>query len=268
MKLLNIDANAKTVKGQKQGYMTAILYLSPANSSGVNLCPMAKQAGCIAGCLNTAGHGGISKGSATFETVSGDYLPANTVQRARIARSELFNTDQPGFMALLVKEITAFIKKAERKGLIPVIRLNGTSDILWETIPVNGADSIMELFPEIQFYDYTKVYKRLVRPLPANYHLALSYSEASQKYSLAVRTMAQFKGDDVNLVVVFRKELPDVFAGRKVINGDESDLRFLDEQGVVVGLKAKGKARKDESGFVIDTAPFQIIAIAAQEHRA
>ena len=74
--------------------------------------------------------------------------------------------------------------------------------------------------------------------------------------------MAQFKGDDVNLVVVFRKELPDVFAGRKVINGDESDLRFLDQTGVVVGLKAKGKARKDTSGFVIDTAPFQIIAAA------
>ena len=262
MKLLNIDANAKTVKGQKQGYMTAILYLSPANSSGVNLCPMAKQAGCIAGCLNTSGRGGIAKNNATFETISGDTLPDNTVQRARIARSELFNNDQPGFMALLVKEITAFIKKADKKGLIPVVRLNGTSDILWETIPVNGADSIMELFPEIQWYDYTKVYKRLVRPLPTNYHLSLSYSEASHKYSLAVRTMAQFKGDDVNLVVVFRKELPETFAGRRVINGDESDLRFLDEQGVVVGLKAKGKARKDESGFVIDAAPFQIIAAA------
>tara|TARA_R110000824_G_scaffold379018_1_gene570835 strand:+ start:441 stop:1229 length:789 start_codon:yes stop_codon:yes gene_type:complete len=262
MKLLNIDANAKTIKGQKQGYMTAILYLSPSDSSGKNLCPMAKQAGCIAGCLNTSGRGGIAKNNATFETISGATLPDNTVQRARMARSELFNNDQPGFMAQLAIEITAFIKKAGRKGLIPVIRLNGTSDILWETIPVNGADSIMELFPDIQFYDYTKVYKRLVRPLPANYHLSLSYSEASQKYSLAVRTMAQFKGDDVNLVVVFRKELPDTFAGRKVINGDESDLRFLDQTGVVVGLKAKGKARKDTSGFVIDPAPFQIITAA------
>jgi hypothetical protein len=261
MKLLNIDANAKTVKGQKKGYMTAILYLSPASSSGTNLCPMARQAGCIAGCLNTAGRGGISKGSATFETIGGDVLPDNAVQRARIARSELFNSDRQAFMAQLIKEITAFIKKAGKKGLTPVIRLNGTSDILWETIPVVGADNLMALFPAIQFYDYTKVYKRLVRELPDNYHLSLSYSEASQKYSLAVRTMAQFK-PDANLVVVFRKELPDTFAGRKVINGDESDLRFLDQTGVVVGLKAKGKARKDESGFVIDAAPFQIIAAA------
>jgi hypothetical protein len=261
MKLLNIDANAKTVKGQKKGYMTAILYLSPANSSGVNLCPMAKQAGCIAGCLNTSGRGGIAKSNAEFETISGDTLPDNTVQRARIARSDLFNNDQPAFMAQLVKEITAFIKKADKKGLTPVIRLNGTSDILWETIPVNGAGSIMTLFPDVQWYDYTKVYKRLVRPLPANYHLSLSYSEASQKYALAVRTMAQFKLD-VNLVVVFRGTMPDVFAGRKVINGDESDLRFLDQTGVVVGLKAKGKARKDTSGFVIDGAPITVLQVA------
>lgn len=262
MKLLNIDANAKTIKGQKQGYMTAILYLSPANSSGANLCPMAQQAGCIAGCLNTSGRGGIAKGNATFETISGDVLPDNKVQRARIARSDLFNTDQPEFMEQLVKEVAAFIKKADKKGLVPVVRLNGTSDILWENIPANGAGSIMALFPDVQFYDYTKVYKRLIRPLPANYHLSLSYSEASQKYSLAVRTMAKFKGDDVNLVVVFRKELPETFAGRKVINGDESDLRFLDEQGVVVGLKAKGKARKDTSGFVIDASPITLLQVA------
>jgi hypothetical protein len=258
MKLLNIDANAKTIKGQKKGYMTAILYLSPSDSSGKNLCPMAQQAGCIAGCLNTSGRGGIARNNDTFTTISGTILPANTVQHARIARSELFNNDKPAFMAQLVKEITAFIKKADRKGLTPVIRLNGTSDILWETIPVNGAGSIMALFPDIQFYDYTKVYKRLMRPLPGNYHLSLSYSEASQKYALTTRTVTDQSA--INLVVVFRKELPETFAGREVVNGDESDLRFLDPPGVVVGLKAKGRARKDTSGFVIDPAPFTLIA--------
>jgi fructose-specific component phosphotransferase system IIB-like protein len=260
MKLLNIDSNAKTVKGQKQGYMTAILYLAPASSSGVNLCPMAKQAGCENPCLNVSGHAGISKGSATF-SANGTELPDNAIQRARLARSELFNLDRDAFMAQLVGEIRAFIKKAERKNLVPVVRLNGTSDILWENISVGDYPNIMSAFPEIQFYDYTKVYKRLVRPLPANYHLSLSYSEASQKYAIACQTMAQYR-EDANLVVVFRKELPDTFMGRKVINGDESDLRFLDSKGVIVGLKAKGRAKKDDSGFVIDHTPFTIIAAA------
>jgi hypothetical protein len=257
MKLLNIDANSKTVKGQKQGYMTAVLYLAPYSTIGVNLCPMADQAGCAAGCLNTAGHGGIAKDKAVFATDGGD-LPDNAIQRARIARAELFNNDRGAFMLQLVKEIQAFQRKAERKGLIPVVRLNGTTDILWETIPVGGHDNIMAMFPDLQFYDYTKVYKRVMRPLPANYDLSVSYSEASQKYSLATIATTNQTGD--NLVVVFRDELPETYLGRPVINGDESDLRFLDEPGVIVGLKAKGRAKKDTSGFVIDPHPFTVAA--------
>jgi len=257
MKLLNIDSNAKTVKGQKQGYMTAVLYLAPYSTSGVNLCPMADQAGCAAGCLNTSGRGGISKGSAVFATDGGD-LPDNAIQRARIARAELFNNDREAFMQQLVKEIQAFQRKAERKGLVPVVRLNGTSDILWETIPVGGHENTMAMFPDLQFYDYTKVYKRVMRPLPANYHLSVSYSEASQKYALSAAAVTH--QSNINLVVVFRDELPETYLGRPVINGDESDLRFLDEPGVIVGLKAKGRAKKDASGFVIDPHPFTIIA--------
>ena len=258
--LLNIDSNAKTIKGQKQGFMTAILYLAPANSSGVNLCPMAKQAGCEAGCLNTAGRGGISKGSKTFTTPSGAVLPDNTVQRARLARSALFNDDKPAFMAQLAKEITAFIKKAQKKGLTPVVRLNGTSDILWENIPTATAPNIMADFAAVQFYDYTKVYQRLARPLPANYDLSLSYSEASPVYSMkAVKFSRQY---NTNLVVVFRKELPETFHGLSVVSGDESDLRFMDEQNVIIGLKAKGAARKDASGFVIEANPITLIAAA------
>jgi hypothetical protein len=258
MKLLNIDANAKTVKGQKQGYMTAVLYLAPYSTSGVNLCPMADQAGCAAGCLNTAGRGGISKDSAVFATDGGE-LPDNAIQRARIARAELFNNNREAFMLQLVKEIQAFRRKAERKGLIPAVRLNGTSDILWETIPVGDHANIMAMFPELQFYDYTKVYKRVMRPLPANYHLSVSYSEASQKYALSAATVTEQSG--INLVVVFRDKLPETYLGRPVINGDESDLRFLDDTGVIVGLKAKGRAKKDTtSGFVIDPHPFTIAA--------
>lgn len=257
MKLLNIDANAKTVKGQKKGYMTAVLYLAPYTASGVNLCPMAKQAGCYEGCLNTAGRGGIAKDRAVFATDAG-MLPDNAIQRARIARSQLFINDRPAFMEKLAKEITAFIKKAEKKNLTPVVRLNGTSDILWETIPYQKHASIIEAFPNLQWYDYTKVYKRVMRPLPANYHLSLSYSEANQKYALATQTIT--RQSDVNLVVVFRDSLPETFLGRRVVNGDESDLRFLDEKNVIVGLKAKGKARKDSSGFVIDSRQFTVAA--------
>jgi len=257
MKLLNIDSNAKTVKGQKQGYMTAILYLAPYSTSGVNLCPFADIAKCHGPCLNTSGHGGISKGSAVFATDGGE-LPDNAIQRARIARAELFNNDREAFMQQLVKEIQAFQRKAERKGLVPVVRLNGTSDILWETIPVGDHENIMAMFPDLQWYDYTKVYKRVMRPLPENYHLSVSYSEASQKYALSAATVTH--QSNINLVVVFRDELPETYLGRPVINGDESDLRFLDEPGVIVGLKAKGRAKKDTSGFVIDPHPFTIAA--------
>jgi len=256
MKLLNIDANAKTVKGQKQGYMTAVLYLAPYSTSGVNLCPMADQAGCAAGCLNTAGRGGIAKDKAVFATDGGD-LPDNAIQRARIARSDLFNKDRDAFMRQLIAEIQAFIRKAERKGLVPVVRLNGTSDILWETIAIDGK-TIFDVFPAVQFYDYTKVFKRVMRPLPENYHLSVSYSEASQKYALSAATVTQ--RSDINLVVVFRDKLPETYLGRPVRNGDESDLRFLDDTGVIVGLKAKGRAKHDTSGFVIDPHHFTIAA--------
>lgn len=260
-KLLNIDANAKTVKGQKQGFMTAVLYLAPYLASGFNVCPMAELAGCHAGCLNTAGRGGISKGSKRFKTPAG-LLPDNAIQRARIARTRLFVDDRPEFFRRLYQEIRAFIRKAERADLTPVIRLNGTSDILWEKMPMPVSDNkrgihciftnVMAVFPEIQFYDYTKIAKRFERPLPDNYYLALSYSEASPVY--AARCIKAHKAG-ASLVIVTRKgnapsegfSIDDDF-----INGDANDLRFLDPAGALVLLKAKGKARSDRSGFVID----------------
>ena len=240
--LLNIDSNAKTIKGQKQGFMTAILYLAPYDLAGVNVCPMAEIAGCIKGCLNTAGRAGIiKKGEET-----------NQIQRARIARTRLWIEDRDAFMVQLVKELQAFIRKAGRAGLVPTVRLNGTSDLRWENqaVTVHGIEyrNLMEAFAGVQFYDYTKIPNR--KRLPANYHLSWSYSEASERYA-AFMPEALAKG--MNPVVVFRtKDLPETFNGLPVVNGDESDLRFLDPQGVVVGLKAKGKARQDTSGFVVD----------------
>lgn len=265
-KLLNIDANSKTVKGQKQGFLTAILYLAPYKASGFNVCPMAELAGCWKGCLNTAGHGGMSKGNKRFNP-HGIELPDNAIQRCRIERTQLYMNDRVEFFRRLYQEIHAFLRKAERKGLTPVIRMNGTSDILWEKIPVPVSDNkrgihcifanIFAVFPEVQFYDYTKIAKRMYREMPDNYYLALSYSEASPIYADRCRKTHADTG--CSLVMVYRdkvaKENARTFfeeARAPYADGDENDLRFLDPAGAMVALKAKGTARKDYSGFVID----------------
>jgi len=261
-KLLNIDANAKTVKGQKQGYLTAVLYLAPYKMSGFNVCPMAEQAGCHAGCLNTAGRGGISKGSKRFKTPAG-LVPDNAIQRARIDRTKLFMNDRPEFFRRLYQELHAFLRKAERMGLTPAVRLNGTSDILWERIPFPVDDrtrgihmyytNIFHAFPELQFYDYTKIWKRFEpgQEIPTNYDLSLSYSLASQRYAAnCTRTHDKY---GARLVVVVRsQDVKQFHVDLGGIDGDAHDLRFTEPQGAMIYLKAKGKARKDRSGFVID----------------
>lgn len=229
MKLLNIDANAKTVKGQGRGYMTAILYLAPAAESGYEVCPMASK-GCRKACLNKAGMGVFSN-----------------VQAARIAKTRWYFEDRGAFMTQLVAEVRAFIRKAIKLGLIPVVRLNGTSDIPWERIPVEGQTNIMSLFPSVQFYDYTKRHNR--RDLPANYHLTFSLAEDNDPRARMAAT------NGANIAVVFRNDkFPSTFMGMPVVDGDADDLRFLDGRGVVVGLKAKGPAKKDFTGFVREVA--------------
>ena len=248
--LLNIDSNAKTIKGQSKGYMTGILYLSPAASSGTNMCPTAELAGCIAGCLNTAGRGGMAAGNATFVSAGGSVLPDNSVQRARIRRTEWFLNQRDGFMHQLFDEIAALVRKAERKGLVPVVRLNGTSDVRWEDIPCLTAKNIFALFPDVQFYDYTKIPNRTRALGIKNYDLTFSYS-ARPEYAPMVVKALQIYGSKVNYAAVFACAIPKTFLGRRVINGDESDLRFADARGVVVALTAKGRAKKDTGGFVV-----------------
>lgn len=232
MNLLSYNVDAKTVKSNKSlsEYITAIMYLSPADSvPGINLCITAKAAGCIHGCLHNAGRAQI--------------FPA--IHKARIRKTELFRDDQAEFMRQIEKDVRAFIRKAERMGKLPAIRLNGTSDVQWEKILCDNGKSLMENFPSVQWYDYTKIPSRKT---PANYHLTVSYSEAHKAYADKVRKTEH------NIAVVFRdKNLPVEFLGRRVINGDKTDLRFLDQTGVVVGLYAKGRAKKDYSGFVIDS---------------
>jgi hypothetical protein len=217
--LLNVDKNAKTVKGQPKGYLTGILYLFPHKAFGFNLCPMADLAGCAEPCLNTAGRGAMPQ-----------------QQAARLRKTWLFHFERDWFMAQLYRDIEALERKAEREGLLPAVRLNGTSDIDWEEIRFNGK-SMMEWFPFVQFYDYTK---RPHRVRNRNYHLTFSYS-AAPEYQKTVK-LAEKLG--MNMAVVFLGQMPETFMGKPVVNGDEDDLRFLDPPGCVVGLKAKGKAKK------------------------
>ena len=219
-------------------YFSRIIYLAPDDlADGKNtLCPYAKIAKCSEACLNTAGMGKFSN-----------------VQQSRIRKSLLFLNDRQEFMRQLVQDANKFLKECDRLGKKPALRLNGTSDIQWETIEVDGHENIFAMFPQIQFYDYTKIPTRKVEHIP-NYHLTWSYSQANDKYA------TMFDKVSNNIAVVFRDALPKMFKGLKVIDGDKHDMRFLDETQVVVGLIEKGEAKKDTSGFVIDLIKARAVA--------
>ena len=219
-KLLS-TANPKIQKGTKLGYLSFILHLAPSTLSGKNTCPKATP-GCIAACLNTAGRGGMfRKGETT-----------NTIQKARIRKTKQYFDEREQFLADLEADIRKAIKFAAKQGLIPVFRLNGTSDLAVEKW------GIIEKFPTVQFYDYTKVLGRKVSHLP-NYHLTFSKADGNDS------DVAEALLQGMSVVAVY-DEIP---AG--VPSADETDLRFLDPKGIMLGLKAKGRAKKDYSGFVI-----------------
>ena len=225
LKLLGVGNNAKTIKGDGSEYLTAILYLTPDDY----LCPLSRLAGCREGCLNTAGRGAM-----------------NTVQAARHRKTQMLFKLPDQFDKLLRADLDRFQRYCQRKGIQPVVRLNGTSDYNWKDVIVD--------YPDIQFYDYTKVFNRVAKNWPSNYHLTLSYSEANPQYRDMVVEYANKYG--ANMAVVFRDKdsIPDTFLGRPVVDGDSDDLRFLDPDNVVVALYAKGKAKRDTSGFVVDVA--------------
>ena len=229
--LLSISADSKTIKGEKIGYLTGILYLAPANTTKYNTCSMAHKAQCAQACLYSAGRGAF-----------------NNVQQSRIDKTLYFYESRAEFMATLFKNIRALVKKAESKGLKPLVRLNGTSDIRWENIPFESNANIFEAFPDVQFYDYTKDANR--KDLPVNYDLTFSYSGV-ESFAPYVEK-AQSKG--LRMAVVFRKieNIPLTFKGITVVSGDNSDVRHLDDQGVIVGLYAKGAAKRDNTGFVVN----------------
>lgn len=219
--------NTKVIKGQGRGYMTFIMHLAPADSSGREVCAK-RSPGCTAACLNTAGRGKMHK-----------------VQAGRLRKTEWYHRDREGFMSQLIWDINAGIRRAQREDATPVFRLNGTSDIPWERVRAKG-HNVFEMFPQVQFYDYTKILGRKVSAY-ANYHLTFSRSESND------RDVARAIAAGMNVAVVF-DELPETYLGLPVINADQDDLRFLDAPGSIAGLVAKGRARRDDTGFVVRQA--------------
>lgn len=230
-KLCFKNGNPKTDKNLKieslKKYWILRLNLAPYKISGFNTCSSASQ-GCAAACLHTAGNP--------------VFMPQKTL--GRINRTRFYFRDRAKFITKLIKEITNHELYCYKNGFIPVVRLNTTSDIPWEI------HKIFEIFPRVQFYDYTKIKKRAIKHarglMPKNYHLTFSMNEANHN------DCDEVLQEGGNIAVVFRDKLPDTYKGFKVVNGDEHDLRFTDPKNVVVGLKAKGLAKTDQSGFVIN----------------
>lgn len=233
-RIFSVD-NPKASKAQAFGWLNAIHYMAPASLAGVgNLCPDATN-GCKALCL------GEHSGAAV-------YYPS--VIQSRIEKARRFMKDRKSYFVDVVRAIHSAKRKAEAEGLKLCVRLNGSTDIAWESIKAGSGDSLVNAFPEIQFTDYTKSFKRAMAhatgKLPPNLSLTFSRSESNDAQCLEILRAGG------NVSVVFSGAFPDSWHGFPVINGDTHDLRHLDPKGVVVGLSPKGhKAKRDKSGFVV-----------------
>lgn len=231
MKLLDTNGGntkLKKTSGSMAVYRVAGLSLFPDDK----LCPSRHIAGCAKSCLESAGRGRM-----------------RNVIDGRKRKAEWFHSDREGFLEQLRRELANFEKVCERQGVKPAVRLNVLSDVQWERL------GIPQAFPNTLFYDYSKVSNRLGKT-PENYRLMFSYSGMA-KYRKHVEKALK---TDCPISVVFRGPMPSTFMGRPVIDGDESDLFNLFAGPVIVGLRAKGKAKTDDSAFVVDT---NLIARAA-----
>lgn len=224
------ESSAKTVKGESIGYLTGIVYLVPDEK----LCPLAKLAGCFDACLKSAGRGAF-----------------NSVQKARKAKTEFFYSDLQAFMLSACADIWTLQRKAEKLGLIPLVRLNGTSDIPFENILIEYfGKTVFQVFPDVQFYDYTKhPGRKLEGKTAGNYDLTYSFSAITPK-PISIKGLKN--PDNKRAAVVFfrQSEIPKTFRGWNVVDGDNTDVRHIEPSGVVVALYAKGKAKTEDSGFV------------------
>lgn len=240
------DSNPKVAKNGKLGVMTAPLHLAPFDLSGFQVCPQA-SAGCAAACLHTAGNPAYMAGK----------------DKSRKDKTQAYFKHRDAFMAVLAFEIAALSRRAKAAGMQHGIRLNATSDLPWEvrTINVDGVEKrLMDFFPEVEFYDYTKVTKRALAycagKMPGNYHITFSKTEDNDadviKVMSAGGSVAMVYSADAykKVLAMGTFECQYGFPAR-AIDGDEHDFRPADPKGVIVALKAKGDARHDTSGFVL-----------------
>jgi len=222
------ESSAKTVKGEKIGFLTAICYLVPDEK----LCPFAIMAGCFDGCLKSAGRGAF-----------------NSTQKARAAKTAFFRENQRAFMLSMAADIWSLQRRAEKLGLTPLVRPNGTSDIPFENILIDGR-TIFQMFPEVQFYDYTKHPSRYLEGKTAgNYDLTYSFSAITPK-PISIKGLSNPANKRTAVVFQRQSDIPSEFRGWPVVDGDDTDVRHIEPSHVVVALYAKGKAKRDTGGFV------------------
>jgi len=233
--LLSIGNDAKTVKGEKEDYLTGVQYMLPhrkiysipwaarllkaAGINNYNACPWART--CIKDCLDTSGHGVMKQ-----------------VVTAKAQRTLYMLLEPAQYRMKLISELGDLRDRAARRDMTPCARLNGVTDLGWGWV--------IDLFPDVQFYDYTKSIARVLANRRSNYHLTFSYDGRLDSMTNAKRA---FKAG-VNTAVCSRGIRPERWRGRPVLDGDRNDLRFLDPPKHWVWLGAKGKARKSDSVFV------------------
>ena len=223
------ESSAKTVKGEKIGYLTAICYLNPDDE----LCPHARLAGCMDPCLRSAGRGAF-----------------NSVQKARASRTAFYRENRQAFMLSMASDVWSLVRRAKRRHLTPLVRPNGTSDIPFENIPVIDDQTIFQLFPDVQFYDYTKhPARKLEGKTAGNYDLTYSFSAITPK-NVSIKGLTNSANARTAVVFLHRADIPKTFRGWPVVDGDNTDVRHIERKNVVVALYAKGKAKKDRTGFV------------------
>ena len=231
----SVNSSAKMLHSQEESHQyTYIVYLAPAKQSGYQVCTHSTKE-CRMGCLATSGHAGM-------DIASGKLI----IQNCRIKKTRLLFEQQDFFMAWMIAEIKRAMAKAKKDGFYFSIRLNGTSDIDWANIRYQGLN-IFEIFPETNFYDYTKNANKFLNK-PANYHLTYSYTGRNWEECKVLLEAGN------NVAVVFNvkneSDLPDTFNGYKVINGDLTDYRIDDAKGIIVGLKWKRIADKEAEKYV------------------
>lgn len=223
------NTNAKTSKNEQDTY---ILYLAPynQNSKGINICPKASQ-GCAEACLFSAGRGAFSN-----------------VIKARQNKTEYYLQDKKAFINQLASELIKIDKKASKNTNQTLIRLNGTSDLDFIFLLKKYANFDISNYNNLHFYDYTKILGK-VKKYSNNKNYTLTFSRAEDNEQDIFKAVQY----GANVSAVFKGTLPQTYKGIPVIDGDKTDNEMLKYKGYILGLKAKGKARTDKSGFVINT---------------